>query len=84
MLILKGGNMKRHHMGPIRKHPDRRSCLILTANASVQWTDGLSFFFLLCEPIKFPLQMSTFKIPYNTWHFEMFLAIVDGFLYLEN
>ncbi len=27
--------MKRHHMGPIQKHPDRRSCLILTANASV-------------------------------------------------
>ena len=44
MLILKGGNMKGHHMGPIQKHPDRRSCLILTANASVQWADRLSVF----------------------------------------
>ena len=42
MFILKGGYMKRHYMGPIRKHPDRRSCLILTANASVQCADRLS------------------------------------------
>ena len=44
MLVMKGGIMKRHHMGPIQKHPDRRSCLILTANASVQLADRLSDF----------------------------------------
>ena len=52
---MKGGIMKRHHIGLIRKHPDRRSCLILTANALVQWADRLSVF-LLGEPIKFPLK----------------------------
>ena len=37
LLVLKGGSMEWHHMGPIRKHPDRRFCLILTANGSVGW-----------------------------------------------
>ena len=64
---------------------------ILTEDLAWSWLQmpqcsGLtdSVFFLLCEPIKFPLQISTFKIPYNTWHLETFLAIVEGFLYLEN
>ena len=62
MLVMKGGIMKRHHMGPIRKHPDRRSCLILTANVQCSGLTD-SVFFLLGELIKFLLRISTFKIP---------------------
>ena len=36
-LVLKGGSMGRHHMGLIQKHPEIRSCLILSTNDSVGW-----------------------------------------------
>ena len=32
VLVLKGDSMVRHHMGPNRMHPDRSSCLGLSAN----------------------------------------------------
>ena len=61
MFFLKGGSMGRHHMGPIQKQPDRRSCLNLTANASVGWdSDCFSSWF---NQLKFPSKFSTFKIP---------------------
>ena len=54
LCLFEGGSVGRHHMGPIRKHPDRIFCLILIANASVGWQTD--WFFLLGEPLKFPLQ----------------------------
>ena len=32
VLVLKGDSMVRHHMGPNRRHPDRSSCMGLSAN----------------------------------------------------
>ena len=82
MFILKGGYMKRHHMGHIWKHPDRRSRLILTANASVGWRTQ-------CFPDEWATQVPSpsflhSKSLHNTWHSEKILAIYDGFLHLEN
>ena len=64
-------------MGPIRKHPDRRSCLILTANASAGWQTQ-------CFPDEWATQVASpnfllSKSLHNIWHLEKILAIYDGF-----
>ena len=77
-MVLRDDSMVRHHIGQM--HPDRRSCLTLFLNGL---TDQA--FFLLGAPIKFPPQNSLqSKIPHTIWHIEKFLAIFDGFFYLDN
>ena len=42
-------------------------------------------FFLLGEPIKFPPKNCLHsKLFHGIWHIDQFLAIFDGFLYLDN
>ena len=73
MFVIKGGGMRRHHMGPIRKHPDRRSCLIVTAaNTSVGWqTECFSWWVSLKSSPQNFLHSTSF---HNTWQMAQILC----------
>ena len=83
MFVMKGGSMGRPHIGPIQTHPDRRSFLILTARTSVQRTDWLSLFPAGWATEVHPPNFLHSKSLHNACHLEKFLAIFDGFFYLE-
>ena len=71
VMVLRGESMIRHHIGLNRMHPDRRFCLTLSTNDSVEWlTKNFSAGWATKVPTR---ELSTFKLPsYDMAHSEIF------------
>ena len=82
MMVLRGEIMVRHHIGLHRMHPDRRSCLTLSANDSVGWQTK-RFFAGWANKVP-PSKLSISKFLHSIWHMKKFLSIFDRFLSLDN